>query len=108
MHLNVLKKTSQELKFEISGERHTFCNLLESVLLEDKKVDFASYNVPHPLISKTIVFIRTKKNKRPEVSLLEAVQKMRQRGKEFNDAFLKELNEVQETDELDKIEEREK
>ncbi len=84
MQLKVLRRSSQELKLEIEGEGHTICNLLESVLLEDKDVEFAGYDVPHPLISNTIFFIRTKKGKKPEEALIEAIEKIRQRGRELN------------------------
>jgi len=84
VELKILKRNSQELKLEIEGEGHTFCNLLESVLLEDKNVEFAGYDVPHPLISNTILFIRTKKGKKPEEALIEAIEKIKQRGRELN------------------------
>jgi len=91
MELRVLRRTPNELKIEIEGEGHTFCNLLESVLLEDKMVEFAGYDVPHPLISNAIFFIRTKEGKRPEEALIEAIEKIRRKGKElsqeFNDAL---------------------
>jgi len=91
MELRVLRRTPNELKFEIEGEGHTFCNLLESVLLEDKMVEFAGYDVPHPLISNAIFFIRTKEGKRPEEALIEAIEKIRRKGRElsqeFNDAL---------------------
>jgi len=84
LQLKILRRNSRELKLEIEGEGHTFCNLLESVLLEDKDVEFAGYDVPHPLISNTIFFIRTKKGKTPEEALSEAIGKIRQRGRELN------------------------
>jgi len=84
LKLKILKRNSQELKLEIEGEGHTFCNLLESVLLEDKNVEFAGYDVPHPLISNTILFIRTKKGKKPEEALIGAIEKIQQRGRELN------------------------
>ena len=51
LQLKVLKKAANELKIEIQGEGHTLCNLLESVLLEDEDIEFAGYDVPHPLVS---------------------------------------------------------
>ncbi|HDM88616.1 DNA-directed RNA polymerase subunit L [Candidatus Bathyarchaeota archaeon] len=87
MELRVLRRTSNELKIEIEGEGHTFCNLLESVLLEDKMVEFAGYDVPHPLISNAIFFIRTKEGKRPEKALIEAIEKIRRKGKELSREF---------------------
>lgn len=93
MQLKILKRNSQELKLEIEGEGHTFCNLLESVLLEDKDVEFAGYDVPHPLIANTIVFIRTKKGKKPEEALIEAIEKIRKRGRELNQEINRALEE---------------
>ena len=87
MKLKVLRRAAQELKLEIEGEGHTLCNLLESVLLEDKDVEFAGYDVPHPLISNTIFFIRTKKGKKPEDALVEAIEKIRLMGQEFSEAI---------------------
>ena len=87
MQLKVLKKTDNELKIEVEGEGHTLFNMMESVLLEDEKVEFASYNMPHPLISNTVVTIRTSEGKKPEEALKEACEKILQRGKELNEAF---------------------
>jgi len=84
LQLKILKRNSRELKLEIEGEGHTFFNLLESVLLEDKDVEFAGYDMPHPLFPSTILFIRTKKEKRPEEALIEAIEKIRRRGRELN------------------------
>ena len=93
LELKILKRNSQELKLEIEGEGHTFCNLLESVLLEDRDVEFAGYDVPHPLISNTILFVRTKKGKKPEEALIEAIKKIRDRGRELNKEIINALEE---------------
>jgi DNA-directed RNA polymerase subunit L len=93
MQLEVLEKSDCEIKVEVEGEGHTFCNLLESVLLEDEKVEFAGYNMVHPLISNTIVTVRTGKGKKPEEALKEACEKILQRGKELNEAFAAALKE---------------
>ncbi len=87
MQLKVLEKSDREIKVEVEGEGHTFCNLLESVLLEDEKVEFAGYNMPHPLISNTIVTVRTAKGKKPEDAIKDACEKILERGKELNKAF---------------------
>jgi len=48
LKINVLKKSGNELKIEIVGSSHGLCNLLAKRLLEDKTVEFAGYDVPHP------------------------------------------------------------
>ncbi len=90
MKINVLKKSGNELKIEIEGGTHGLCNLLQKRLLEDKTVDFAGYDVPHPLASNPIIYVRTKGNAKPEDALIKGVEKIR----EANDAFGKELDHV--------------
>jgi DNA-directed RNA polymerase subunit L len=87
LELKVRKRTSNELELEIVGEGHTFCNLLESVLLEDKAVEFAGYNIEHPLISNATIYVRTKGAKKPEEALEEAIEKVIQREKELAEEF---------------------
>ena len=90
MKINVLKRSENELKIEIEGSTHGICNLLQKRLLEDKTVDFAGYDVPHPLASNPIIYVRMKGKAKPEAALIKAVEKVR----EANDAFSKELDHV--------------
>lgn len=87
MEVKVLQKTKNELKIEIVGEDHTFCNLLQSVLLQDKNVEIAGYDQPHPLIRSSIVYVRTKRDVSPEKSMLSALANIKDLNKEFNVKF---------------------
>jgi DNA-directed RNA polymerase subunit L len=88
--INVVKRSENELKIEIVGGTQGLCNLLTKRLLEDKNVDFAGYDVPHPLASSPNLYVRVKGKATPEDALVKAVEKIR----EANDAFSKELNRV--------------
>ena len=90
MKVKVLKKSRNELKIEIEGSSHGLCNLLAKGLLDDKKVEFAGYDVPHPLASSPIIYIRMKGTNKPEDALIKAAQKVRA----ANDAFGKEFERV--------------
>ena len=90
MKINVLKKSGNELKIEIVGSSHGLCNLLTKRLLEDDDVDFAGYDVPHPLALSPVIYVRMKGDAKPEDALVKAVEKVR----EANDAFNKELDRV--------------
>ena len=87
MQAKVLKKTGNELRIELEGEGHTLCNLLERVLLEDESIDMAGYNIPHPLTSKAIVYIRTKGRRKPETALRDAAGKILRTEKDFRANF---------------------
>jgi DNA-directed RNA polymerase subunit L len=90
MKIKVLTRSNNELKIEIEGGTHGICNLVQKRLLEDKTVEFAGYDVPHPLASSPIIYVRMKGDTKPEAALIKAVEKVR----ETNDAFGKELARV--------------
>lgn len=90
MNLKILKKTSNELRLEFEGEGHSLLNVLQKTLLEDSDVEVAGYNVPHPLITKSTLYIRTSK-KKPQTALLKAIKDVQAEIKEFNIEFKKGL-----------------
>lgn len=83
MNLKVLQRSKNELKFEIQGEGHTFCNLLQYVLLQDKGVEMAGYDVPHPLVPNAVLYIRTKRESTPEKALSRALAKVGEMSNEL-------------------------
>jgi len=87
VEVKVLSKSKNELRIEVVGEDHTFCNLLQNVLLQDKNVELAGYDQPHPLIRSSIVYLRTKRDTSPEKTLLSALSSIQELNKEFNDKF---------------------
>jgi DNA-directed RNA polymerase subunit L len=88
MKVKVLKKTGNELKIEIEGAGHGICNLLQKKLLEDKTVEQAGYDVPHPLASNPVIYVRMKGSAKPEDALIRAAEK----ACETNEAFGKALD----------------
>ena len=87
MFIRVLRESPNELEIEIEGENHTFCNPLQKVILEDRNVELAGYDIPHPLISNTKFFIRTKGESDPRTVLKKAIDKLRKQNEEFREAF---------------------
>jgi DNA-directed RNA polymerase subunit L len=89
MELKVLKKTKNGVKLEIDGEGHSFCNILQKILIRNKDVEFAGYNVPHPLTNKAIVEIRVKGNKKPEKILITSAKEISSTTEEFKEKMTK-------------------
>jgi DNA-directed RNA polymerase subunit L len=87
LNVKVLKKEKNELKVEVEGASHGLCNLLQKKLLEDDSVDLAGYDVPHPLASNPVIYVRMKGTAKPEAALVKATDK----ALKENDAFSKEL-----------------
>ncbi len=95
VEIKILKKTKNELKIEVTGEGHTFCNVVQKALLKNKKVDMAGYDIPHPLTSSPIIYIRTKGRSKPEIALRDAVKELRKESHAFSAAFDQALNQWQ-------------
>ena len=93
MKVNVVKKTSNELRIEIEGAGHTVCNLLQKKILEEKSVDMAGYDIPHPLTPNAIIYVRTKGAAKPEQVLRDAIENSREMNKEFGKELVRALKE---------------
>lgn len=91
MKIKVLKKTANELKIEVEGAEHGLCNLLQKKLLEDERVDLAGYDVPHPLASNPVIYVRMKGTAKPENALIRAAEKAREANSVFSKALEKAL-----------------
>ncbi|HZY93922.1 MAG TPA: DNA-directed RNA polymerase subunit L [Candidatus Bathyarchaeia archaeon] len=87
MKVNVLKKGKGILKIQVEGEGHTFGNLMQEALLEDKTVDWAGYDQPHPLFSQAIITLRMKGEAQPVKALERASKKIRSDTEEFIGKF---------------------
>ncbi|NIO38246.1 DNA-directed RNA polymerase subunit L [Candidatus Bathyarchaeota archaeon] len=89
MKIKVLKRTAVEIELEVEGVGHSLCNLLQERLLEDQNVDLAGYDIPHPLASNPVIYIRTKRSVDPERVLQIAVQKALKMNREFKEELEK-------------------
>ena len=91
MKIKVLSKSKNEIKIEIEGAGHTLCNILQKKLLEDKNVDLAGYDVPHPLSAKGILYVRMKGASKPETALIRAINKTLKINNDFKTSLVKSL-----------------
>jgi DNA-directed RNA polymerase subunit L len=91
LKVKVLKKAANELKIEVEGAGHGLCNLLQKKLLEDERVDLGGYDVPHPLASSPVIYVRMKGAAKPEDALIKAAEKAREANKVFSKELKKAL-----------------
>lgn len=82
-----MKRSKGLLKVEVEGEGHTFGNLMQEALLEDRTVDWAGYDLPHPLFNKPSITVRMKGEAQPEKALERASKKIRADTEEFIQKF---------------------
>jgi len=76
MKFNKISEKKNEMEFEIEGEDHTFSAIIVNKLLDNKDVEIAQYDVPHPLVSHPKFFIKTKKGK-PRDALKKALKALK-------------------------------
>ena len=74
MEPKIIEHSRYELKVEIGGEGHSFPNLLRKTLLEEPAVEFAGYNIDHPLLANPVFTLRTSR-RQANVVLREALEK---------------------------------
>ncbi len=70
-----IKKSDNELEFQLKGADHGLCAVIVEELLKDKQVEAAFYSKKHPLIGEPEFYIKTK-SKGPEEVLSLALSKI--------------------------------
>ena len=83
MEIEVIKESKLELEMTIHGENHSLCNVLRKYLMEDDDVEYAVYNIDHPLTGKPEMTIKTKRGKRPRVVLKKAAEELQKESSDF-------------------------
>ncbi len=86
MEIKIIEDKKDRITFELHGEGHTLCNALKNELITDKNVEFATYNIAHPLIGIPEMIVKTKSGS-PRDALKSAVDRLKKRNKDFVGAF---------------------
>ena len=63
--------------FTILKEDHTLGNVVRMQLLQDKRVLFAGYKVPHPLLYELVIKVRTDGSETPINCMVDSVECLR-------------------------------
>lgn len=87
MEVTILEETNDILKFELKGESHTFCNILRRELWNDDNIHAAGYRIEHSLIGSPIILIQTDGKEKPRKVLLQALDRLKKKNKEFSKLF---------------------
>ena len=80
-----------ELTFTVEDESHGMCNALRHILMQDPDVEYAVYNIDHPLTGKPEMTIKTKRGKRPRAALKKAAENLQKESTEFKELIEKAL-----------------
>jgi len=88
MEVTKMDGSDEEIRLEVKGEGHTFCNALQNFLLKDPVIEFSGYNITHPLVGEPILNIRTNREKRPEQSAIDAATALQNELEEIRTTFM--------------------
>ena len=91
MNLKIIEKTDDEIRIELAGESHTLLNVLKSSLLDDPRIEVATYDIKHPTISEPILFVKTN-GADPVVAVKEASERIIEVYEEFKAVFNEKAN----------------
>ncbi|MAG52996.1 MAG: DNA-directed RNA polymerase subunit L [Nanoarchaeota archaeon] len=86
MELKIIEETKEKIKFELSGEGHTFSNPLSKELWKDSHVKTSGYHIKHSLVSNPIFVVETDGEK-PKASLKKAAGRLEKTMGEFLTKF---------------------
>jgi DNA-directed RNA polymerase subunit L len=87
MELNIVEEDKSRIKFEISGEGHTFSNPLSKELWKDSHVKTSGYHIRHSLVSSPIFVVETDGSEKPKAALKKAVGRLDKQMKELVSKF---------------------
>ena len=75
-NFEIIEDKTLELTFIVKDESHGVCNALRHILMQNPDVEYAVYNIDHPLTGKPEMTIKTKKGKRPRNALKKAAEEL--------------------------------
>ncbi|RLG92626.1 MAG: DNA-directed RNA polymerase subunit L [Candidatus Hecatellales archaeon] len=87
MKVILVKKTENELRFEVQDETHTLLNLLQKTLLKNSAVELAGYTIPHRLVGSAVFYVKTNGEEKPVQSILKASKEIMAEAEEFRKVF---------------------
>ena len=82
-NIEIIEDKTLELRFVIKDESHGVCNALRHILMQDPDVEYAVYNIDHPLTGKPDMTIKTKRGKRPKNALKKAATQLKEESDEL-------------------------
>ena len=82
-NIEIIEDKTLELTFVVKDESHGVCNALRHILMQNPDVEYAVYNIDHPLTGKPEMTIKTKRGKRPRTALKQAAAELQKESSEF-------------------------
>ena len=82
-NFEIVDEKTLELTFIVKDESHGVCNARRHLLMQNPDVEYAFYNIDHPLTGKPEMTIKTKRGKRPRAALKKAAEELQKESEDF-------------------------
>jgi DNA-directed RNA polymerase subunit L len=92
MEIEVVNVSRNEIRVLIRGETHTLLSPLVEELNSLDEVEFAGYDVPHPLKEESILFLRVREGLNPREVLKGAIRELIRKYEVIENSFIEELS----------------
>ena len=86
-------KHEHSASFTVLKEDHTLGNILRMQLLQDNRVLFAGYKVPHPLLYELMLKVRTNGEATPTNCLIDSIDVITENIRSTQEQFKQQLSE---------------
>jgi len=93
MIVKVKRTGPREVMIEVRGETYTLLDPLTHMLHRLEGVEFAGYDIPHPLEERGILYVRSAEGDPVEL-VLTAVKMLREEYSELKSSLIEELKRV--------------
>ena len=80
MQVKIIKEDSASLEIDVTGADQSLLQIIQDELLSDKRVVFAAYNKPHPLLKNQTMRVSVKEGD-PKKVFSESCEKAVERTK---------------------------
>ena len=90
-NFEIVEDETLKLTFIVKDESHGVCNALRHILMQNPDVEYAVYNIDHPLTGKPEMTIKTKEGKDPRSALKQAAEELQNESSELKKLIDKNL-----------------
>jgi len=81
MQVKIVKEDASSLEIDVTGADQSLLQIIQEELLDDKRVTFAAYNKPHPLLKNQTMRVAVKEGN-PKKVFSEGCNRAVERTKE--------------------------
>ncbi len=90
--IEVIKVSNNEIRVIVRGETYTLLDPLVDELNSLEEVEFAGYDVPHPLKEESVLFLRVKEGLNPRDVLKESLRRLMGKYEALERTFIEQVS----------------